>query len=216
MDTASPVRNEGDIHDRLDGIAAGIEEVRLAVGGGEDRTAALNADEAELVFDTNTRIRDASRRLDDLEAAAQSVLSQVGGIAAIQEDTTRAVGNLAAFVNRVAVGIHGEHSNPGTGILHVVNDLVVVMRVVKTSIERTMLETDQLLRQVLERVRRIEERLDARVGLETAQQVRAPAVALPTGAMYLSQIGGRVSRASGSPAPPSYATFDPSNPMMHM
>ncbi|EJD44821.1 hypothetical protein AURDEDRAFT_124924 [Auricularia subglabra TFB-10046 SS5] len=218
-DAQSPVRAGDDTQDRLDEIAAGVEEVRQAVGGIGERTAGLRPDDSQMLYDTNARGRETNGRIVDMAASIQSVLFQVGVLAVKQEETVRAVNNLTAFTNRLAVGINGEHDSPGTGVLRVLDDWVVVMRSVKTSIEQTVHETDQMLRQIDERVQRVEQKLESvNVGLGNVQQVRAPSVALPAAAVFHPQIGGRVATAggSGSPAPPSYATFDPANPMRHL
>ncbi|EJD49258.1 hypothetical protein AURDEDRAFT_161756 [Auricularia subglabra TFB-10046 SS5] len=207
----SPVRAAQGAQQQIESIAADIAEVRQAVETYGDRSIALDPVAREELRDTNERVYEVNGRVVDLAAVAQSVATQVGAIYTLHEGTVNAVNNVAAHVNRIAVGIHGEHGNPDTGILRVVDRWAVAMNSVKTQIEQTVATTDQALRQVDERLKRIEDMLAGRFGPRQVGQVRAQSASVPAVAVVDQRVSNRGS-GSGTPAPP-YRTIDPANPM---
>ncbi|EJD33243.1 hypothetical protein AURDEDRAFT_177680 [Auricularia subglabra TFB-10046 SS5] len=199
----SPTKDRVDLQDRIEYVAATIDAVHQAVIESTERTLDLHPIDRAIINETQLRGRDMEARVAELVVNTQSISTQVDAIGLQQDATARAIGNVNALVNRLGVGLLGEHGNAETGVLRVLNQLVAVLSAFKDQFERTSLEMDQAVQQVDERTQRVEQLLSSRFGPRAFEAPRAPTVARTVAAVQVPQSsgGGIQGGRNGTPVP---------------
>ncbi|EJD49348.1 hypothetical protein AURDEDRAFT_161446 [Auricularia subglabra TFB-10046 SS5] len=199
----SPTKGRGELGDQVECVAEQVANAHLSVREYGERTIEMLHIDREIVEATHARCREVDGRVIELANVAQAISVQVDGICIRQDATTKAVCDVNALVNRLGVEIHGEHGNPETGILHVLNQLVFVLGAFKSQVEQNSLEMARAVQQVDARVQQVEEFFSSRFGPRSIDVPRATNVARFVAAVQVPHANGGAIEGgrNGTPVP---------------